>query len=356
MKTIQRIVKNTTILTSAEIINKALSLFLYIAIANYLKAAGYGRFSFIMAFLALFHVLANFGLNKLIIREVAKNKEITRGYVSFMMKLKTFFSLSAYLIFILCVCLMKKSPEVIYGAYLIGLSMIFISLSNVYLSVFNAHEKLEINAFSLILIKIIIVGLVILFISLKGSLLLILSAFVAGEAFRLLVLWLVYDKSFKCKLSEEAVKLPVKRILKTAFPFVLAGAASLIYMHVDKIMISVIKGDEAVGWYSAAYTLIVGLMFIPRCYTLSVFPAISRYAESSKRLLNISWQRSVKYLLIISLPIAVGVFILAERFINILYHSGYENATVALRILILAVPWIFVNSINIYLLYAANFQ
>ena len=90
MKTIQRIAKNTFLTTFSEVISKILSLFIYIAIANYLKAVGYGKFSFIMMFLALFQVLANFGLDKITIREVAKDKEKTYDYVALMLKLKFF--------------------------------------------------------------------------------------------------------------------------------------------------------------------------------------------------------------------------------------------------------------------------
>ena len=356
MRTVQRIAKNTFVLTSAEAINKLLSLVLYIAIANYLRVTGYGQFSFIMTLLAIFTVLANFGLDKLTIREVAKDKEKTQSYVALMLKLKVFLALATYIILIACIHLSGKPKIVISGVHLIGLSIIFIALSNTFLAIFNAHERLEIHAVLLVVIKLLILGLVFLTIYLKYGLLFILGVYAIGEFLRLLLAGIIYRKNFYVRKIKQFTPLSYKKTLITAAPFVIIGIASLIYMHIDKVMLSFMKGDEPVGWYSAAFTLLLGLMFIPRSYGISVFPAISRYAKDSDKLLNISWQKSVKFLLIVSLPVTVGVILLAGRFIHLFYHSGYENSINALKILMLTIPWIFVNSINMYLLYAANRQ
>ena len=356
MRTVQKIAKNTFVLSFSEIINKLLSLVLYIAIANYLRVAGYGQFSFIMTLLAIFAVLANFGLDKLTIREVAKDKEKTQSYVVLMLRLKILLALIAYAILIICIHLSGKPKIVITGVYLIGLSIIFIGLSNTFMAIFNAHERLEINATLLVVIKLLILGLVFLTIYLKYGLLFILGVYVIGEFIRLLLAGIIYRRNFYVGKIKQFTPLSYKKTLITAAPFVMVGIASLIYMHIDKVMLSFMKGDESVGWYSAAFTFIFGLMFIPRSYSLSVYPVISRYARDSDKLLNISWQKSVKVLLIVSLPLTAGVILLADRFIHLFYHPEYENSIIALRILMLTIPWIFANSINMYLLYATNRQ
>ena len=356
MGTIRRIAKNTAVLTSSEVLNKVLSLFLYIAIANYLKDSGYGKFSFIITILGFFQVIANFGLDKLTIREVAKAKEKTHEYVVSMLRFKFFLALLTYLILVIFINLTGKGPEVIYGVYLMGFSILFIGLSNTYMSIFNAHEKLEINAILLVFVKLIILGLTFLGIYLKVGLLYILSFFVIGEAIRTIIFHFLYKKHFKvskvCKSS-----ILSKKTLITAAPFAAIGFASLIYNHIDIVMLSLMKGDKPVGWYSAAYTLILGLMFIPRCYTLSIFPVLSRYAIDSNKMLNFAWHKSIKMLLAFALPISVGGYMLSERFINLFYSSGsYTHSSLALQILMIAIPWIFISAINMYLLYAANKQ
>lgn len=356
MKTAQRIFKNTTVSTAAEIINKILSLFLYVALANYLLAKGFGQFSLIMMLLGLFEVLANFGLDKLTIRDLAKNTANTRNYLTSILKIKLLTAALAYALFILTINIMSKPPEVIYGVALVGLSLFFVNLSNTFMSIFNAHEKLEVNAVLLVIVKLIIFNAVFVAMRKGGGLIMVLGCFTAGEALRAALSWLMYAKEFSFYKKAADFILSSRDILKSAIPFVMVSAASLVYMRIDTVMISAFKGDTPVGWYSAAYTLIVGLMFIPRSYALSVYPVISRYVETSKEALNTSWLKSMKFLLVLSVPIAVGGYLLSGRLIRLFYESGYDNSIPALKILILAIPWIFVNSINMFLLYAANRQ
>jgi O-antigen/teichoic acid export membrane protein len=354
VRAVQRIAKNTFVLSSAEAINKILSLILYIAVANYLKVAGYGQFAFIMTLLALFTVLANFGLDKLTIREIAKEKKKTQIYLTSMLKLKFFLAVVSYIILAIFIYFSGKPPIVIHGTYLIGLAILCIALSNTFLAIFNSHERLEINSFLLVAVKLLILGLVGIFIFTDKGLLFILSAFFIGELFRLILAWLVYIKVFHHKKIERVVHFPYKKTLILALPFVIAAVASLIHMHIDILMLSLIKGDRPAGWYSAAYNLIVGLVFIPRAYTLSIFPVISRYAKDSQKMLYFSWQKSVKLISIISLPLCLGSFVLAHRFIYLLYDPTYENSIGALRILSLALPLMFLSSINYFILYAIN--
>ena len=72
---------------------------------------------------------------------------------------------------------------------------------------------------------------------------------------------------------------------------------------------------------------------------------LSRLNVSSKELLKISYEKSVKYLVILGLPIAVGTTLLANPIILIIYKSGFSQSIVALQILIWSIPIIFINYI-----------
>jgi len=101
----------------------------------------------------------------------------------------------------------------------------------------------------------------------------------------------------------------------------------------------------AVGLYNAAYGLMTALMFVPLVYVSAIFPMLSRLNVSSKELLKISYEKSVKYLIIIGLPIAVGTTLLASPIILLIYKSGFSQSIVALQILIWSIPIIFINYI-----------
>jgi len=358
MRAANKIAKNTIVSTLAEIVNKVISIYLYIRLANYLMDSGFGQFSTIVTLCVFFQIIASFGLDKLIIREISKNVKTTYEYLKNSLKIKLVLGLGAYFLLVGCILLMHKPEIVVLGTVLYGLCIFFINVSDSYMAVFNAHERLEINSFILVIVKLFIFSLVLTFIHFNAGLIQVLSAFLIGEIIRTgLFVFIFHVKLAKKVKSRTCATINKFKILKKATPFVIVNIAWVIYMKIDIIMLSTIKGDQAVGWYSAAAILLIGLMFISRCYTLSVFPALSRYARDSKELLSFSWNKSVKFLFLISFPLAVGIYLLSDRIIALLYDvTAYSNSINALKILIITLPMFFTNSINMFLFYALEKQ
>lgn len=339
----------------AEGINKILSLVLIIIIARYLGDFKFGQYSFIITMMMLFQVLADFGLDGLTIREVAKNLDKTELYLGNALALKFILGLISFILLSITINLMDKPFVVIYGVYIGGLAIIFYSLANTFNSIFNAHERLELKASLLIVYRLTLLGLSILAIILNKNLVTLISAILISEIIRFTLSWVIYSGQFtplKIKIDFSLCN----KLLGMSLPFAVIGVIALIYFKIDIVMLSLMKGDQVVGWYSAAYNLLAALLFITESYNLAIFPLLSRTADTTKELLAFSWEKSVKYLLIISLPISVGTAILAGRFIRLFYSSEFNPSILALQILIWTLPWIFVNSINVRVLYATDKQ
>ena len=96
------------------------------------------------------------------------------------------------------------------------------------------------------------------------------------------------------------------------------------------------------GWYGASYKIIESLMFIPMVYTAAIFPVVSSF-HSLKKSLDILYQKSVKYSIMLGLPIAAITTIFAQEIIDLLFGSSYYPAVVALQILIWTIPFLFLT-------------
>ena len=81
MNIFSRILKNTTILVASNIIVKLLGAFLIIMLGRYLGDEGFGDYSFAFSFVALFIIVSDFGLDALVIRNVARSKELAGQYL-----------------------------------------------------------------------------------------------------------------------------------------------------------------------------------------------------------------------------------------------------------------------------------
>ncbi len=123
-----------------------------------------------------------------------------------------------------------------------------------------------------------------------------------------------------------------KFLIIEAIPLTLSSVFLLIAFKVDTVLLQIINGNEAVGFYNAAYGLMTALMFLPSVYVMAIFPLLSRFNVSSKELLKISYEKSFKYLVIIGLPIAVGTTLIASPLILLIYKSAFSPSIIALQI------------------------
>jgi len=89
---------------------------------------------------------------------------------------------------------------------------------------------------------------------------------------------------------------------------------------------------------------------------ISIFPVMSRFYKKSHESLKFAFERSFKYLLIISIPIAILTTFLATQIILFIYGNDYIPSIIALQILIWTIIFMFLNGLAGNLLGSINKQ
>ena len=342
MNTVQRIAKNTVALTVADIFTKVLSVVLIVYATRFLGDVGFGKYTFAMSFCAIFAIFADFGLNTLLIREIAGDKIRTGEYLGSGTAIKLTFSGITFFAIYLAINLLKYPADTKTAVYIIGLYFITGSLAGLYRCVFNAYERMEFEAFARTLQQSIIVVIGVSALYLGYGLFGLVMAFLLGSIINLLYsVILVSTKFTKPKIQ---INISLWRdLLKEALPFGITGVLGVIYFRIDVVMLSLMKGDAVVGWYGVAYTLVEALMFIPGAFAGALFPVFSSLFRSSDDAIRITYEKSLNYLYVAALPIAVGVTILADKIILIAFRQEFSNSVMALQILIWALLFMFLN-------------
>ncbi|MDD4652640.1 MAG: flippase, partial [Methanothrix sp.] len=138
-----------------------------------------------------------------------------------------------------------------------------------------------------------------------------------------------------------------KYIIKEAIPFGLSLVFVRIYYYIDTVMISLMisNPNEVMGWYNAAYRMVLVLAFIPVTFLGSIYPIMSKYYVTSDKYLGFIFERSFKYLMIVAIPIGVGTTILGNQLILLIYGSDFEPSAIALQILVWSEVFIFLNAV-----------
>jgi O-antigen/teichoic acid export membrane protein len=149
---------------------------------------------------------------------------------------------------------------------------------------------------------------------------------------------------WKLKVSIKLLydKLFIREILKISWPFAVFAIFQRLYTYLDSVLLSVLAGDVQVGLYQVAFKIIFALQFLPMAFTASLYPALSAYWQHNREQLAITFERAMNYLIIISLPIVFGIFILADNIV-LLFKNDYSAAAWPLKISIISLFFIFLN-------------
>jgi O-antigen/teichoic acid export membrane protein len=323
--------------------------------ARYLGAEGFGILSFALAFAGIFGIFTDVGLRILTVREVARDKSLAEKYLGNIVVMKIILSIITIGLIGITINLLGYPLQTIKVVYLISLSIVFSAFSGMFYSIFQAYEKMEYQSLGQILSSVLMLGGALFAISEKFDVIGFASIYFAVSTIILGYSFVVC--AWKFVLPKIKVDLDFwKSTLKEALPFGLTGIFVTIYYWIDSIMLSLMQGDEAVGWYNAAYRLIMVLLFIPSILNMVIFPAMSRFFITSKESLRFAYEKYFKYMAIVGIPLGLGTTLLADRIILLIFGAEYINSVIALQILVWSSVFIFLNGAFARLLEASNYQ
>jgi len=136
-----------------------------------------------------------------------------------------------------------------------------------------------------------------------------------------------------------------KSLIRRALPMGAAAIMIQIYYNFDVVMLGFIKGDKVVGWYSAAYKLILLVWgFIP-IFVNAVFPLMSRYYKESQEKLRTLISLATRLLSTVALPVGIGGTILARPIMGLFFGEKFNQGIIGFQILIWSVVIIYIRCI-----------
>jgi O-antigen/teichoic acid export membrane protein len=315
----------------------------------------FGKYSFALAFVAIFAVFSDLGYNTILIREVSRDKSQASKYLNNVISMRILLSIAIFALIVVSINIMGYPADTKNAVYLFGIYTLLTSISAVFKVTFRAFEKMEYEAAITILANIIRITLGLSVLFLGYSLIELALIFVISGILEVLFSILICRKKFIKPQIEFDFDF-LKNTIKIALPLSITGISLLIYTKTDTIMLSMMKGDAVVGWYNAAYNLILGFKPIPQLFMNALFPLMSSYYESSKDSLNIISEISFKFLFVIGFPLALGTTILADQIIHIFYGPQFTNSVVALQILSWDIFLFMMWTNGSFILIAANKQ
>ncbi|RMD59778.1 flippase [Candidatus Parcubacteria bacterium] len=340
MNKVSNIAKNTSYFTLALIIQKVISFSYFIILARYLVPADLGKYYFAISFASMFGILMDLGMANVLTREVARRPDKIRQYLGATLALKLPLVLLAVILSLILARPAVHSALTLHLVYIAMLCVVLDSFSLTFFSVIRGLHNLFFESISSVAFQLIVLGLGFFFLKFGWSLVWVMGALAAASIFNLLYSIFLVAVKWRIKIYPLFRLELIKNLIIITIPFSLFAVFNKLYSYLDTVLLNILIGEKAVGLYQIAFKMIFALQFLPLAFVASLYPALSAYWQNNRQQLAITFERAINYLLVISLPISVGIIVLADKII-LLFRPEYAEAVGALRLIMAALPFIF---------------
>ncbi len=355
MKQSQRIVKNAVFGIGASLIGGLVYLVTVLTIARMVSVVEFGEYSFVLAFAMFFQLLADAGLPRMMIREIAKDPESMVPVVGAGAALIWVVSTAVFLLVALIVAFLRIDTHVKIAALVMTMATMATFHSAGYSAVLRAFEDNELNYAGFVAQKILLLGFVIVAIKLKMG----LVGFVTAHLVSNVLLWNFYHIIVSRLYARVPLRVDLslwKSLLIAALP--MGGGVMLrqLALQLDILILTWMTNLTTVGLFSGPYRISMALRTIPQNLALPLYPLYSRTAHLSPERFKEAYQWSVKFFALISIPMAAFFIAWSKPILRLALGAKFLPALPAMQLLGLGLVPFFISTLFQYLFAALDEQ
>lgn len=293
-----------------------------------------GKVSFAQALVSYFVMFAMIGIPIYGTREVARIRDDILGLKKLVIELflinssTTVISLTLYIIFVF------SSQKALSDPYLFAVCAIpIICAPFSFLHFMQGTEEFVFITLRSVLIRLISLLCVFIFVNTVEDyrLYAFISASALGVSNFINTTFVLKKVGFDWSFSDS---LLIFKHVKPIFAVFSLAAVISIYTEMDKVMLGYLSGDSDVGYYTVADRLIKVVVILVTSFGAVLLPRVSYYLENNlldeyRDIIDFS----LKVVLFLALPAAIGLFVLADPLVSIFAGSNYTESVMLMRIM-----------------------
>ena len=343
MNSIKGYLLNIFYLFLSHVLPRLLGLIASVMLVRYLGKTLLGEFSLIYSYLIFFHIIVNFGVDAIVIRELSKKKKDAPLLIGNAILLRIILGIiNIFLCWFISWILHYPS----HLRFLIRLASLELLLraGGIYSLIFYSEFKAKIITIVRVFVQLVDSLGTLFLIFVKAQL---IDFVILGIISSLVQFWLY--RRFCYYFLKPTYKLDtdiIKFLLWQSWPLAFTSFMIMIYKRIDQIMIFKMLGSESLGIYSAAVKLSEYFDIIVISFTGTVLPLLSRFYDRDLEKYKFIWTRSIKYLLFIIVPASLISMFYSERIITLIYGRKYILSSQIFPLLMWAEVFIFIDALN----------
>lgn len=306
------------------------NMLMFVGVARFYGPEAFGHFTLAHTYVSICFLLADFGLDTLLITEVSRSRSLE--FMQRVFSLKTVSTGVSVAVVCLVAAISDISHETQLLLFVLSVSIVGNSFASFCFSVFKGREEFHHESFVsfaqnvFLLFALFVLGYV------KAPILLVAFVFVASRiiGFGLAV------KRMKRILPAFSFHFSLhdwRGTLREATPFGLRLIFGSLFLQLDTLLLSIIKGEDSVGEYQAAMKLLVLALVIPDVIVQALLPVFSRLHMEDRSKRDRLAQTVGKTLIYLGFPVAFLFVFSGQYIIEMVYGLGaFPRAGIILQI------------------------
>jgi len=349
-ETTKKIVSNTVYQLVGKLTTMAITVFATILITRIYGREGYGEFSLMQSWPALFFIIVDFGINAIATRDLSKDFSKAGTYLGNILLMRVFFSIFLISILFFVLSFFPYSESLIFG---IRLSLFLILTQALFSStniIFQTKLKYNYSTVSLISGYLLVFAVIIGVSYFKLPVMWISFGYVLGGLITFVV-GLKFLKKLDVKLSFNVDLRLWKHLFITTLPLGVMFIFSQMSFKEDELLLSFLKlpksyglsNTESVAIYSLPYRVFEVALVIPTFFMNSTYPImIQRMVEGKEKLIDIFY-KSIRILLIAGVVAGLALMIVSPLIIKILGGSQFVQSVSVLQVLAVGLVFYYIT-------------
>ncbi len=356
------VLKNSAAPMALNLFNKGID---FLFAAYYLRVLGpadAGSYATAIAAALVFEIIANFGLNLLLVREVSQDRSQASRYLLNTTALRLGTAVLATIPVALYILGSRftnspLTPAEINATLFIMVGMVFSGMAQGVTGLFYVYEKAEIPATMTTATTILKVGFGVVALLMGYGFVGLAAVSILTNLLTLAALTLLATRQFALTGPWRLDWQLQRHMLRHGYPLMLIHLLQTVFISSDVILLRQINGEEVVGWYSSAYKWFNALQIVPSFFTLALFPIIAREVKTSLDSARRMYTMSLKLMLLLALPLAAVTAYLAFPLVRLVGGEEFlPHGAIALQIVIASIPIGWLNSVTNYVLIALGLE
>jgi O-antigen/teichoic acid export membrane protein len=347
-----RVARNTLFLLVVQVLDKATSYVFLVYVTRMFGSEFFGTYVTAVTLVLMAGNLVDFGLYNLVVRDLAQDRSKVRAYLGKLLPLRSGLAIVAICLIQIVARLLGYPAEVAFLAGIASLSLLVGVPGALLMAGMNALEHIHVSALCSIGANLLTTVLSLLALHYGLGLRGVFGGWLVAGAISLGLVGLGAGRVGVGMVPGFDGRF-LRQTVREALPFATLGVA-VMASATDVLLLSKWHGPGAAGLYSAARRPLEILLFIPSSFMGALYPVLAAQYASSKERMWRTYQESLYLLTCLAMPLAIGITVLRERIILLLYGKAFLPAADAVPYLAFALAIAFLSSPATHLIFSAH--